>query len=188
MCIRDSPLTARPKRKNTTLTEYVLVALTMGTLGVMAVPQREPSGGPLEGAAVSYQAQDALTELRAAVIAYMQDHGVFPGYTPGRRLQQLLGGISMLDLRGQLRGWSDERGYSTYVWTPRYRYGPYLLYGMPTNPLNGLDTVMMIPDSVDFPSAPNGETGWIYKPENGEVRLNSSGFVPGHGGTRYFDL
>lgn len=176
------------KRRTPTLTEYALVATVMGTLGVMAVPQGEQDAGVLQGSAVTRQVELGLQDFRDAIVDYRVDHGVFPGYTPGAPNLQLHGPISKYDLRAQLTAWTDVWGNSSYSWMPRYEYGPYLLYGMPENPRNGLASVRLIDDGEDFPADADGRTGWLYKPETGEVRLNALGEVPGAEGVRWFDL
>jgi len=62
------------------------------------------------------------------------------------------------------------------------RYGPYIRT-VPTNPVNGLDTVQVC---TVMPDGPNDESGWLYATSNGEFRSNASGTGPD--GTRHFDL
>ena len=178
----------RKKRRFPSITEYVLVATVMGALGVMAVPQKQQEQISVEGSAAARQVELHLQDFREAVVDYRVDHGVFPGYTPGAPNLQMHGPTSKYDLRAQLTAWTDVWGASSFSWMPRFEYGPYMLYGMPENPRNGLASVTLVDDGVEFPAEADGRTGWIYKPETGEVRLNAMGEVPGAAGVRWFDL
>ena len=53
-----------------------------------------------------------------------------------------------------------------------YPFGPYLSK-MPTNPINGKSTVMVIANGSSMPGADNS-TGWIYKPSSNEFKANDN--------------
>lgn len=178
-----------PSRKNPTPTEYVLAVTLMGAIGLAAVPGRQapPVEVEVEGAAAAQRLQDTLIEFRDGLITYRRDHASFPGYQAGIPMRRLRGNISEQALRDQLEGWSDSWGNSMRTFDWRYPLGPYLPYGIPENPMNGLASVQMLADGDEFPPEPDGLSGWIYRPRTGELRANSAGWVP-LGGARYFDL
>jgi len=48
---------------------------------------------------------------------------------------------------------------------------------MPVNPLNGLSTILIVPNGSKMPPGglPDGSTGWIYKPQTLELIPNTPG-------------
>jgi len=169
----------RDGRRGPSLTEYALVAAVMCTIGVMAVPQRATTHVELSERSVTLvrELQGALHALRGALLRYREEHDEFPGYagrpgTPERRLSEL-------GLRAQLAGWSDADGNASFTWKAGHDLGPYLLYGVPENPINRMKSVRLVADDEAFPAAPDVRTGWIFKPSTGELRANCEGAVPG---------
>ena len=49
--------------------------------------------------------------------------------------------------------------------TPGFPYGPYL-QEIPENPINGKNTVQVIPDGQAFPAQADDSHGWIYQPSS----------------------
>jgi hypothetical protein len=62
---------------------------------------------------------------------------------------------------------------TSYVESTDYPYGPYLKQ-IPVNPINGLNTVMVVRNNQSMP-LPDGSTGWIYKPQTQEIIANVRG-------------
>jgi hypothetical protein len=53
-----------------------------------------------------------------------------------------------------------------------YLFGPYLRE-IPENPYNGLSTITYVAAGTDFSAAADGtSSGWLYKRETGEFRVN----------------
>ena len=167
-------------RGNPSPTEYALVVIVCGIVGLMAVPRMPtPAPVPLAGLARVHQVQDTLEELRDAVYSYRLEHGVFPGYGaigPGRLARA---GATEDRFQVQLEGWSDVAGNASRKWNKKLTLGPYLVWGIPKNPVNGLSSVRVLADNEPFPDYADNETGWIYQPSTGEVRANCGGAVPG---------
>ena len=69
--------------------------------------------------------------------------------------------------------------------TAEHVFGPYLPAGFPANAVNGLATVRLVREGEPF--EPDDTTGWIYRVEDGDIRLNTSTTLRGST-TRYFDL
>ena len=74
--------------------------------------------------------------------------------------------------KGEMKVSLDPERISV-VGSPVFKYGPYLSK-MPKNPINGLDTMLIIGDGAMIP-APDGSTGFTYKPETQEIRPNVIG-------------
>jgi hypothetical protein len=175
------------KQKNPTLTEYVLVALGASLVGVMAVPERAAAPELLEGAAIARQVQLGAEELRSAVLAYADDHGIPAGYGPVHPSVGAVGPPSAIALKRQLVMASDRRGETGPPGFQHWTFGPYLDYGMPENPVNGLDTVRVLWPTEPFPDEADGSTGWIYQPLSAEFRPNCMGQIAGTEFS-YYDL
>jgi hypothetical protein len=88
-------------------------------------------------------------------------------------------------MTAQLTSKSDEA--CSVVGPPAaLKLGPYLSK-IPVNPLNGLNTVLVVPNGAAMPPAgmPDNSTGWIYKPQTMEIVPNSPGVD--NEGMRYID-
>lgn len=158
--------------------EYLLVAVIAGSVGVMAVPDMVPDIGSMEGLTQMTQLQYQLNNYRSAIGNYRADHQVYPGYGPGREGARLHGELAGTTFKYQMQLWSDEWGNHGPLIPGVYELGPYLETGLLKNPLNGLETVRLLRDSEPFPSEPNNQTGWYFKPLTGELRANSTGGSP----------
>jgi hypothetical protein len=157
------------------LVEYALVVLVMGTVGLVGVPRRSDAPSPEPARRLAH----SLGMLRGAIAEYGEDHGDFPGYdvTEGR--------LSAETFVRQLTERTGPLGRTRLApWAPR-QLGPYL-WDLPANPINRLATVRIVGDHEPFP-APDGTTGWIYRPASGELRANAPGTLPGSD-ERLYDL
>ena len=155
--------------------EYLLVAVIASAVGVMAVPDLTPDVGSMAGLSQLTQLQYELNNYRSAIGNYEADHHVYPGYGPGHAGAWLHGELSGTNFQRQLLLWSDEWGNVGQMSPGQKELGPYLETGLIKNPVNGLDSVRLIPDGQAFPATPDGETGWYFKPETGELRPNCEG-------------
>ena len=158
------------------LTEYALVALVMGTVGLVGIPRKPEAdrSGPVR------ELVKSVDMLRGAIAAYAGDHGVFPGYdvTDGE--------LSEETLVRQLTERTGPLGRSRVApWAP-HQFGPYL-WELPANPFNQLANVRIVGDHEPFPAVPDGSTGWIFRPATGELRANTTGVLPGTD-DRIYDL
>jgi hypothetical protein len=79
---------------------------------------------------------------------------------------------------------SNEAGQTAAIGTAGFNRGPYL-QKIPVNPLNGLDTILMLATGSSFPANADKTTGWIYRAETGEVRPNCGGVDTN--GKSYYD-
>lgn len=179
--------TPSPKKEKIRPIECLLVAITATVVGVMAVPDFTPEVPGMEGFAQEARLQFELRNFRSALEEYREDHKVYPGYSPGRANSYLHGDLSGLTFKRQMLLWSDEWGNMGQLTPGRMELGPYLETGLPKNPLNGLESVRLIPDGMDFPAVPDETTGWLFKPETGELRANSVGGSP-LTGQSYYEL
>jgi hypothetical protein len=68
---------------------------------------------------------------------------------------------------------SDINSNTTTTPGSAFPYGPYLSQ-LPTNPINGDNTFMMVANNGSMP-APDGTTGWIYQPQTQTIMVNLTG-------------
>ncbi|MGF1635163.1 MAG: type II secretion system protein [Phycisphaerae bacterium] len=149
-----------------TLVEILIVVVILGILATVVLPQFSNASQT----ARENTLKDELRYLRTQVNVYAAQHrDVFPGY-PG-------GDITVTPTEAafvsQLTAYTDISGNANDSRTDVYEFGRYLSK-MPTNPINGLDTVLIIADGAAFP-APDGTTGWIYQPQTGKIAANLTG-------------
>ncbi|MFY9341115.1 MAG: type II secretion system protein [Planctomycetota bacterium] len=165
-----------PTQSAFTLIELLLVVVILGILAAVAIPQFSDSSGE---ARVS-NLQTNLAVVRNAVEYYRANHnGKYPGYpTAG-------GAPTQAETINQLTLASKADGSTAAVGTAGFGYGPYIREALPANPINGLATVMVLADGAAFAAADN-TTGWIYQPQTGKVRANSTGAAAS--GKNYYDF
>ena len=159
-----------------TLIELLLVVVILGILAAVAIPQLSDSSQEARASSL----QTNLAVFRNAVEYYRTNHlGKYPGYPVG-------GGAPTAALTSdQLLLASRADGSTAAPGTAGYGFGPYIRERMPENPINGLSTVLIVADGAAFPAADNS-TGWIYQPQIGKVRANSTGTAPS--GRNYYDF
>ncbi len=153
------------KQKAFTLVELIIVVSILGILAAIVIPQVQ--GNTVQ--AKESAAKTSLQALRTQIGMYKLDHnGLAPGYSGGT--------VSATDLVNQIVGTSATTGEAVSATTPSapFLHGPYLS-DFPENPFNGLSDVTLVPSATAFSAAANGNTGWLYKKETAEFRLNWTG-------------
>lgn len=121
-------------------------------------------GAKVSTAEKNLELADGLGALRTAIFRFSMDHE-----NGGR--DALLPGAEGADLVAQLcgpsrRDGSVERADEVNAFENRW-YGPYL-ERIPVNPVNGLDTIRLMPPG--YPEAIfTGAAGWVYVPDTGEI-------------------
>jgi general secretion pathway protein G len=155
-------------RSGFTLVELLIVVVILGVLAAIAIPQFSSSS---DDAKISALDMD-LSHLRTAIELYYHQHnGVYPGAKKetdgtdvGTAAQARAAFIAQLTLYSALTGVTDGEKDSTY------KYGPYLKKGIPTNPFNGLNTVICDIAETDISAAASGGTaGWKFYTKTGRL-------------------
>jgi general secretion pathway protein G len=159
-----------------TLIELLLVVVILGILAAVAIPQFTDSSQEARASSL----QSNLAVLRNAVEYYRTNHtGKYPGYPSGG------GAPTAAEVANQLTMASRADGSTAAAGTAGYPYGPYVRERVPENPVNNLNTVLVVADNAAFPAADNS-TGWIFQPQTGKWRANSTGAAPS--GKNYYDF
>lgn len=163
-------------KKAFTLVELIIVVSILGILAAIVIPQVQGNTTQAKESA----AKSSLQALRTQIGMYKLDHdGLVPGYSGGT--------VSTTDLVNQFVGTSATTGEAISTTTPStpFTCGPYLS-DFPENPFNGLSTVSFVASATAFSAAADGtSSGWLYKKETAEFRLNWTG-TDGDG-VNYYD-
>ncbi len=157
---------SRTDRSGFTLLEVLITVAILLVLAGMAVPAFQDT---VDDARATSTRQE-LQRVRTAIDYYAFQHQEqLPGWN-GASWDEAT-------LRNQLLMASDLNGATAAPGTSGYAYGPYLTEGMPANPYNDLETVLVIAPGGSF-SAANDATGWVYFAADGSLRANSSSTTP----------
>ena len=154
------------RTKAFTLVEVILVVAILGILAALVLPTFQ---GHAAEARVS-AAKDTLRTVRSQIELYkMQHDGIPPGYANGSPVGEAL-------LAFQFTATTKVSGAVSPSTVPagEYRYGPYLRK-LPQNPYNNLSSIAYVAEAADFASAVDGSTGWLYKKETAEFKINQPG-------------
>jgi prepilin-type N-terminal cleavage/methylation domain-containing protein len=150
-----------------TLVEILIVVVLLGVLAAIVIPAVANSGTAARQSALAAE----LNLLRRFVLVYTSQHlEVAPGYPDGDATAAPTSEafVNQALLATNAGGETADRG------TAGYKYGPYLSK-IPTNPFNKLDTVEVLANGEAFPAQADGSSGWICKPETGEIRPGNTG-------------
>lgn len=149
-----------------TLVELLIVITILGILATIAIPQFSSASH----LARENTLKDEMRYLRTQIAVYKAQHeDRAPGY-PGGNTAAV---PTAAAFAAQMTMRTDLVGNTSAVATPTHKFGPYLSK-LPANPINGLDSVLVVPNGAPLP-ARDGSTGFIYKPQTLEIIPNIPG-------------
>lgn len=154
-----------------TLIEVILAVAILGIVAAIALPMY---GGHIQHSKEA-SAQDELRIIRSQIELYTFEHkGLSPGYFINPLGIKSQATLTMLI--NQFVGTSSFDGNAVSSRSPSgmYIYGPYL-QKLPVNPFNNLSTIKYVPSATAFSTAADKTTGWLYKKETREFKLNWTG-------------
>ncbi|MCH2102063.1 MAG: type II secretion system GspH family protein [Planctomycetes bacterium] len=159
--------------KNTTLQDrtgfslieiLISLAIVMVLVG-MALPSLQSAATDAKETALKQQLQCVRTAVEFYVFQHNQEN---PGMDPSTASWSAKTFVHHLMLASDLNGFTASAG------TTGYPYGPYMFDGFPENPINQLNTVLLVNPGSSFTNA-DESTGWVYWAETGEFRANCIG-------------
>lgn len=163
------------RRAGFTLVEILIVVLILGIIAAIALPRFSNASAT---ARASMMADDLRIMRQQAEIYRGQHLGRAAGYPPGGGDPTEAQFIAHMTLA------SNQIGESAPADTPGFRFGPYLRE-IPVNPVNGKDSVLVLPDGAALPDAASDAHGWIYQPSTMTIRADCVG--NDEHGKAYFD-
>jgi prepilin-type N-terminal cleavage/methylation domain-containing protein len=147
-------------KKAFTLIEVMVVVLILGILAVNVITTIQAYATETK----ETTSKENLRILRGIIQLYSaKNRDVPPGYTDNDPTQPA----------------------SSIIFVQQVVQDGHYLAKLPKNPFNEFNTVTVLGNGDEFPADAPGDTGWIYKPEIPEVRLNWPG-TDGDG-VRYYD-
>ena len=147
----------RRSRAGFTLVEVLIVVVIMAVLAALVIPQFTSSTDDAKASTLLAN----LRTLRAQLELYRFHHdGAVPTITAAS-LPQLTSATNVAGSMG-------AAGTS-------FPFGPYLVTGIPENPVNGKNTV--VEATTVPPAAVSGDAGWLYDTETGRIWANTTEFL-----------
>ena len=136
--------TIQKTRTGFSLLELLIALAIVAVLAGMAVPALQGVSTSAEETALEQQ----LQRVRMAIEFYAFQHDQEnPGMDPTTASWSSATFASQLELASDLHGFTASAG------TSGHPYGPYLSEGIPENPINGLNTVLLVGPGASFTSA-----------------------------------
>ena len=149
----------------------MIVVSILGILAAVVLPHIQDYQRQAREAA----AKDILRTVRGQIELYKHQHNsLAPGYIKMGAGAPMEANLSTL--YNQLIGTSALTGMATVSKVPAgiYVCGPYL-NKLPVNPFNDLNTIKFVTDFVADADNSATRTGWLYKRDTAEFRLNKVG-------------
>jgi general secretion pathway protein G len=155
-------------RSGVSLIEVLILVVILGIVGAMVLPRFSDASTT----AREITLKDDLLYVRTQIIVFKAQHGdTAPGYPNGKTTAS----PTEADFLLQMTRHTDEF-CNLVAEIKANKLGPYLKQ-MPVNPLNGMNTILIVPNGTTMPpkGQPDNSTGWIYKPQTLEIIPNTSG-------------
>jgi prepilin-type N-terminal cleavage/methylation domain-containing protein len=155
------------RQKGFTLVEILIVVIILAILAGVVIPQFSSSTDEAKLAVL----RSDLKSMRGAVELYYHQHNSFyPGAVTSNYAGHATNAEWFVD---QLTLYTDVRGNAVAVKDATHKYGPYLKKGIPVNPFNDLNTVIIdkIVTEVDNAAVDSG-SGWKFYTLTGRLIAN----------------
>ena len=157
-------------RRGFTLVEILIVVIILAILAGVVIPQFSSSSDEAKLAVL----RSDLKVMRGAVELYYHQHNsVYPGSRTSNYGGHAINEEWFVD---QLTLYTNVRGEGVAVKDATHKYGPYLKKGIPVNPFNDLNTVIIdkMVTAVDNAAVDSG-SGWKFYTLTGRLIANDGG-------------
>ncbi|KAA3604886.1 MAG: type II secretion system protein [Planctomycetota bacterium] len=159
------------------LAEVLLVTAILIILAGIALPTLSLTVDDAKVTAVEQE----LMRVRTGIDYYKFQHlELLPGLDPNN------GNWTTDAFNKQLTWATTQYGEWASPGSSGYPFGPYLLEGIPNNPFNDLDDVIVVPAGASASGYPNDNSGWVYFADDGTFRANTQATTSDGG--RIYDL
>jgi len=162
---RPSSVIVRPRRAFTVV-EVLIVVFALVILAAVVIPQLSRASQQSRQNSL----KDVLQYFKTHIAVFKAQHQDLPPGYPGANPTS---GPTNQAMASQLTEYSDVFCDLSPRPGTAFQFGPYVKE-IPANPVNGMNTVKMIGNNQSLP-APDGTTGWIYKPQTQELIPNLTG-------------
>jgi prepilin-type N-terminal cleavage/methylation domain-containing protein len=172
--------TRKAVQQGFTLVELLIVVIILALLAAIVVPQFASSTDDAKLAALD----TTLSNLRASIDLYYQQHGEYPGAltavdagctaTSGTGVggPGADGAQAFID---QLSLYTNANGGACSIKDATFQYGPYLKKGnLPSNPITGVSTLEVVDDGDIRMTGSNVNLGWKYDIVAGKFIANDT--------------
>lgn len=150
-----------------TLVEILIVVVILGIVAAIVLPKFSNATATARASMLA----DDLRVFRTQLTVYAGQHcGTPAGYPNGNAS----GSPDAATCVSQLTKASNVQGATAESGTAGYTYGPYFRE-IPTNPVNGLSTILVIANGASMPAAASGNYGWVYQPSTLILRADATG-------------
>ena len=161
----------RHEQRGFTLVELIIVIIVIAILAALAIPNFTVSA---QDAKVSTLSGDLAVMRNAISLYYHQHNGTWPGQKDEATGAAVAAAADAKDaFIAQLTQYSDADGKTSTDVDASYPYGPYLVKGLPANPIVGSADVRAV-DVVGPPTydSNNQDEGWVYAYKSGRIIAN----------------
>ena len=161
-----------------TLVELIIVIIIIGIIATLAIPQFIDSTTDAQEATLAGD----LAVLRNAINLYYHQHSsTYPGAVKedGTGDATTDGAVETAALTNQLTQYTNADGLtSASLDRATYPFGPYLMTGLPDDPVavtgSDLDGVEVTDDASALTADADPATGWKYSKVSGQVISNNA--------------
>lgn len=166
-----------------TLVELLIVVIILAILAAIVVPQFASTTDDAKLASLD----STLSNMRAAIDLYYQQHGAYPGALTAVPTAACTGGTSgtgvatggagataVVAFQEQLSLYTDAKGGACSISdTTNHKFGPYMKKGtLPADPLFNVATLTVVGTGNLSMTADGTTGGWKYDSKSGKLIMN----------------